>query len=91
MHERLFMARLFLIGGGMLAIIGFILWFVLPIKLVFPPFLLTTLLALGYGACCLGKGQPTTSNKHLRPTGQKIQSQPPAERRNGRAASKDRS
>lgn len=45
--------RLFLLGGGLLAILGFVLWFVLPIKLTFPPFLPTALLALIYGLICL--------------------------------------
>jgi hypothetical protein len=52
MPERLFMARLFLIGGGLLAVIGLILRFVLPIASLFPPYAVTALLALGYGAAC---------------------------------------
>jgi hypothetical protein len=49
MPERLFMARLFLTTGGVLAVLGFILWFTLPIPGMFPPYLVTALLALGYG------------------------------------------
>ena len=49
MAERLFMARLFLIGGGALAAVGLILWFALPIPSMFPPYLVTALLAVGYG------------------------------------------
>jgi len=36
----------------LLAVIGLILWFTLPIPLRFPPYLGTALLALGYGAFC---------------------------------------
>jgi hypothetical protein len=50
MPERLFMARLFLMGGGLLALIGLILWFTLGIPSMFPPYLATAVLALGYGA-----------------------------------------
>ena len=50
MAERLFMSRLFLLGGGLLAVIGLILWFALRIPSMFPPYLATALLALGYGA-----------------------------------------
>jgi hypothetical protein len=46
------MARLFLMGGGLLAVIGLILWFALPIPSRFPPYLATALAALGYGAAC---------------------------------------
>jgi len=63
MFERSFMARRFLMGGGMLAIIGLILWFVLPIHMNFPPYLFTALLALGYGAVCLKSGRPARSKK----------------------------
>jgi hypothetical protein len=49
MAERLFMARLFLIGGGVLAAVGLILWYALPIPSMFPPYLVTALLAVGYG------------------------------------------
>ena len=56
MPERLFMARLFLMGGGLLAVIGLILWFALRIPSMFPPYLATALLALGYGAACRRRG-----------------------------------
>ena len=58
MSERPFLARLFLIGGGILAVTGLILWFVLPIPSPLPPFLITAVLALGYGALCLKRGGP---------------------------------
>jgi len=50
MAERLFMSRLFLLGGGLLAVIGLIVWFVLRIPSMFPPYLATALLAMAYGA-----------------------------------------
>jgi hypothetical protein len=52
MPEPLSMARWFLIGGALLAVIGLVLWFVLPFSSTFPPYLPTALLALGYGAAC---------------------------------------
>jgi hypothetical protein len=52
MSERLFMARLFLMGGAFLAVIGLVLRFVVPIPSMFPPYLVTGLLAVGYGAAC---------------------------------------
>ena len=57
MPERLFMARLFLMAGGLLAVIGLILWFVLRIPSMFPPYLGTALLAAGYGMACLRQGR----------------------------------
>ena len=63
MPERLFMARMFFLGGAVLAVIGFILWFVLPIRLSFPPFLLTALLAVVYGVVCLERGRPKEIKK----------------------------
>ena len=53
------MTRWFLAGGGMLAVIGILLWFALRIPSTFPPFLATALLALAYGAACLKRnGRP---------------------------------
>jgi len=52
MPERLFIARWFLLGGGVLAAIGLILWITLPISAMFPPYLVTALLAIGYGEFC---------------------------------------
>jgi uncharacterized membrane protein len=52
MPELLFMARVFLIGGASLLIVGLILWFALPIASSIPPFMITSLLAMGYGAAC---------------------------------------
>jgi len=53
MQPRFFIVRLFLLGGGLLAVLGLVLWFALPIKLTLPPFLPTALLALAYGLICL--------------------------------------
>jgi hypothetical protein len=52
MSERLFMARSFLAAGAVLAATGLLLWWALPIRSMFPPYLVTALLALGYGAAC---------------------------------------
>ena len=52
MMERLFLARLFLLTSAVLAVAGVILWIALPIHPMFPPFLATALLALGYGMYC---------------------------------------
>ena len=40
-------------GGGALAFLGFVLWWALPIRLTYPPYLLTALLAVTYGLACL--------------------------------------
>ena len=53
MPERPFMARLFLTTGSVLLVLGLVFWFTLPIPSMFPPYLVTALLALGYGAWCL--------------------------------------
>jgi len=57
MPAPLFIARLFWISGGLLAVIGLILWFTLPIPSMFPPYLVTALLALGYGVACRRRGR----------------------------------
>jgi hypothetical protein len=51
MSERFFVARLFLIAGAALAVLSLVLWLTRPIAM-FPPYLVTALLALGYGAAC---------------------------------------
>ena len=63
MSERLFMARLFLLGGGLLAVVGLILWFALPIPSMFPPYLVTALFALGYGVVCRRRGRVPGAGK----------------------------
>ena len=57
MPEDLFMARLFWIVGGVLAVLGAVLWFTVPIRPMFPPYLATSLLALAYGAWCWRKAR----------------------------------
>jgi hypothetical protein len=52
MLAGLMIARLFRLTGGVLLLIGLLLWAFLPIHLVVPPYLLTPLLALGYSAWC---------------------------------------
>ncbi len=52
MPDRVFIARLFLISGVVLAILGLVLRFTLPIPSMFPPYLVTAALALGYGVFC---------------------------------------
>ena len=52
MSEPQFIARLFWMVGGVLAVLGAVLWFVIPIRPMFPPYVGTVLLALGYGTWC---------------------------------------
>jgi len=52
MHDDLFLARLFWLVGGTLTLLGAVLWFTIPIRPMFPPYLVTALLSLGYGAWC---------------------------------------
>jgi hypothetical protein len=63
MPDRVFIARLFLISGGGLAIVGLILALTLPIVPMFPPYLVTALLALGYGAACWWRSRPKVVTK----------------------------
>jgi len=52
MREHHFLSRVFLMTGAALAVIGLILWYTLPIPSMFPPYLVTAALALGYGVAC---------------------------------------
>ena len=52
MPERLSIPRSFLLTGGVLAAMCLVLWIALPITSMFPPYLVTALLALGYGEHC---------------------------------------
>jgi hypothetical protein len=52
MPERLFLARCFLLAGIILAAASLALWLALPVRPMFPPYLGTALLALGYGVYC---------------------------------------
>jgi hypothetical protein len=58
------MARLFLVGGGLLAVASLTLWYILPIRPLFPPYVVTAFLALSYGEFCRRHsrtGSPTKS------------------------------
>jgi len=57
------MAKVYLIGGAVLALVSLLLWFFLPIASTLPPFLLTPLLALGYGAYCWWRTSRATRPK----------------------------
>lgn len=63
MPERLFLARLFLVTGLVLALLGLVLRFTLPIPAIFPPYLVTAFLALGYGGCCQWRGRSPGAGK----------------------------
>jgi uncharacterized membrane protein len=63
MPERLFMARLFLMTGGLLAVGGLIFWFALRIPSMFPPYLASAFLAVGYGVACLRRGRLPVAGK----------------------------
>ena len=45
-------ARFFLVAGAALLVIGLLLWALLPIHLLMPPYLFAPLLAIGYGFWC---------------------------------------
>jgi hypothetical protein len=49
MFKRLSFAHYLLAGGAALGLLGLVLWRMLPIAMSCPPFLLTPVLALGYG------------------------------------------
>jgi hypothetical protein len=49
MPESSSFARYLLIGAAVLAVIGLVLWRVLPVPMPVPPFVFTALLAAGYG------------------------------------------
>lgn len=61
MPEHRFIARLFWTLGAALAVLGAALWFVVPIRPMFPPYLATALLALGYGTYCWRKSRPAAN------------------------------
>jgi hypothetical protein len=50
MFGRSTFAYYFLAGGAALGLLGLVLWRALPISSTLPPFLFTSLLAIGYGA-----------------------------------------
>ncbi len=43
------LARWFIGGGIALAVLGLAIWFVAPVRPMFPPYLITAALAIGYG------------------------------------------
>jgi hypothetical protein len=63
MPARLPVARWFLTGGGLLAALGLVLWLTLPIHAMFPPYLVTSALALVYGAICFWRGRVSDAGK----------------------------
>ena len=63
MLERSFLSHWILFGGGALAVMGLVLWLALPISMSCPPYLVTALLALGYGATCLKSNRPGGGGK----------------------------
>jgi hypothetical protein len=52
MFAGLSIARCFFIAGATLMVASLLLWALLPVHLVLPPYLFTPLLALGYGFTC---------------------------------------
>jgi hypothetical protein len=57
MPEYQSIARWFWIAGGVLAVLGAVLWLATPIRPMFPPYLATALLAVAYAAWCQHKGR----------------------------------
>ena len=64
MPEDLFIARLFWIVGAVLAVSGAVLWFTVPIRPMFPPYVVTAFVAIGYSAWCRFRAsRPAGSSK----------------------------
>jgi hypothetical protein len=63
MSDSQFLARLSWILGGALAVLGAALWFVIPIRPMFPPYLATALLALGYGTFCWRRARAAANRR----------------------------
>jgi len=57
------MARWLLIGGAAQALISLVLWLALPIRMSFPPYLLTAFLIVAYGAACVKSKRPNVGPK----------------------------
>jgi hypothetical protein len=55
MADDLFIARAFRLLGAALAVLCAVLWFTVPIRPMFPPYLATAVLALGYSSWCRGR------------------------------------
>ena len=67
MPRHFSMAQGFLLSGAALALLGLILWVILPVRTALPPYLVTALLTLGYGLICLGPSRPTGKRKRRDP------------------------
>jgi len=52
MPERPLLSRWFQLGGCALVVIGLVLWATLRISSMFPPYVVTALIAIGYGEFC---------------------------------------
>jgi hypothetical protein len=63
MPKNFLMAHWFLLGGGALALLGLVLWVSFPVKTTLPPYLVTALLALGYGLFCLWRRRRAAGRK----------------------------
>ncbi len=78
MPDRVFIARLFLISGAVLAVAGAILWCTLPIPAMFPPYLVTALLALIYGVVWnCRRGAPKLVKVEVKPADPKTEEPKP--------------
>jgi hypothetical protein len=67
MPKHFTMAHWFLFGGGALVFLGLIFWAILPVRPTLPPYLVTGLLALGYGLFCLKRGRPIGNSRRGNP------------------------
>jgi len=56
-------ARFFCIAGATLALAGLVLWWMLPISLLLPPYLFTAMLAIAYGCFCWRKEERPVKEK----------------------------
>ena len=63
MPESIFISRLFLSVGAGLVVLGIALWLALPITGMFPPYVVTGLLAVAYGGFCWSRARPTSAGK----------------------------
>lgn len=59
-------ARFFCLAGGALALISLVLWVILPVHLVLPPYFFTPILAVGYGIWCWRRTRERLGRKEAR-------------------------
>jgi hypothetical protein len=59
-------ARFFCLTGGALALVGLILWAVLPLRMTLPPYFFTPILAVGYGLWCWRRVRAESGRKEAR-------------------------